>query len=127
MCLRNTRKIHRNDILVRITMANRGERSATLHVLPTIWFRNTWIWGNTHENPSVRPRITREQDNLLTLTHETLGRYFFEIGPDARGQTPPVLFTENETNNRRLFQCEECGSLRNDGSMNLSFTAGLKR
>jgi len=44
-----------NDMLIRITVANRGATSAILQLLPTVWFRNTWIWGNTHENPSVKP------------------------------------------------------------------------
>ena len=104
-----------NDILIRITVANRGADPATLHLLPTVWFRNTWIWGDTHETLSVKPRIAHEKDNLLTLTHETLGRFSFEIGPDPRGQTPTVLFTDNETNNRRLFNAENAGRYVTDG------------
>src|SRR5260370_538455 len=49
-----------NDILIRITVANRGLEAATLHLLPTIWFRNTWIWGCTHEGCSLKPRIQLE-------------------------------------------------------------------
>ena len=104
-----------NDILIRITIANRGPEGATLHLLPTVWFRNTWVWGDTHENPSVKPQIARAKDNLLTLTHETLGRFFFEVGPDGRGETPAVLFTENETNNRRLFNARNAGPHVTDG------------
>jgi hypothetical protein len=104
-----------NDILIRITIANRGPEGATLHLLPTVWFRNTWVWGDTHENPSVKPQIARAKDNLLTLTHETLGRFFFEVGPDGRGETPAVLFTENQTNNRRLFNARNAGPHVTDG------------
>src|SRR5207237_10024651 len=48
-----------NNILVRITVANRGPETATLHLLPTLWFRNTWTWGSTHEGSWPRPRSGR--------------------------------------------------------------------
>ena len=83
-----------DDLFIRITVANRGPDTAMLHLLPTLWFRNTWVWGCAHEACLLPPRITREKDDLLRLEHETLKRYFFEIGPDPAGQTPPVLFTE---------------------------------
>jgi hypothetical protein len=95
-----------NDILIRITVANRGPEPATLHLLPTLWFRNTWIWDCTHEGCSLRPRIAQEKENRLVLDHETLDRYFFELGPDPKGQTPTVLFTDNETNFSRLYGVE---------------------
>jgi hypothetical protein len=95
-----------NDILIRITVANRGPETAALHLLPTLWFRNTWIWGCTHEGCSLKPRIAQEKENRLVLDHETLERFFFELGPDPKGQTPPVLFTDNETNFARLFETE---------------------
>ncbi len=95
-----------DDILMRLTVANRGPETATLHLLPTIWFRNTWIWGCTHEGCSLKPRLALEKDNLLSLEHETLNRYYFEVGPDAKGQTPPLIFTDNETNYKRLFGAE---------------------
>ena len=93
------------DILIRITVANRGPEAATLHLLPTLWFRNTWSWGCTHEGCGLRPRIRQEKGQpLLSAGHETLGDFHLAIGPSPDGQTPPVLFTENETNTRRLFQ-----------------------
>ncbi|MDB6111183.1 MAG: glucosidase [Pedosphaera sp.] len=95
-----------NDLLIRITVANRGPEIATLHLLPTLWFRNTWIWGCTHEGCSLKPRIAHEKENRLVLDHETLNRYFFEIGPDPKGQTPLILFTDNETNFARLYGIE---------------------
>ena len=98
-----------NDILIRITAANRGPDAATLHLLPTVWFRNTWIWGCTHEGCSVKPRIALEKDNLLSLEHETLKRFLFEVGPDPKGQKPPLLFTDNETNFARLYGIENAG------------------
>ncbi len=95
-----------NDILIRITVANRGPDTATLHLLPTIWYRNTWIWGCTHEGCTLPPRINLEKNNRLQLEHETLKQYFFEFSPDPRGKTPPVLFTGNEFNLQRLYGVE---------------------
>src|ERR1700756_2865202 len=71
-----------NDILIKLTVANRGPENATFHLLPTIWFRNTWTWGCTHEGCSLKPRIGLEKENLLLMQHESLDRYFFEFGPD---------------------------------------------
>jgi hypothetical protein len=103
-----------NDILIRITVANRGPDAATLHLLPTVWFRNTWTWGSADEGGSRKPRIALEKDNLLMLEHETLKRYFFEIGPGPAGQKPPLLFTDNETNYARLFGVQNGGDFVKD-------------
>src|SRR5579859_234675 len=103
-----------NDILVRITVANRGPDAATLHLLPTVWFRNTWIWECTHEGCSLKPRIALEKENRLALQHETLDRCFLDIGPDPKGKTPPVLFTDNETNFKRLYGSENDGRFVKD-------------
>ncbi len=91
-------KADENDILIRVTIANRGPEAAPLHLLPTVWYRNTWIWGCTHEGCTLKPRISKLEDHLLTLQHETLGIWHFGIETAA-----PWLFTENETNNERLF------------------------
>lgn len=92
-----------DDILIRLTVANRGPEAACIHVLPTIWFRNTWSWGVTSEGLEARPEIIREEGNRLLLSHEVLGRYLLEWGPDLEGQSPTVLFTGNETNTHRLW------------------------
>jgi hypothetical protein len=63
-----------NDILIKITVANRAEKSATLHVLPTIWFKNSWSWGRTGESYWSKPRIEYKKDGELLLSHETLGQ-----------------------------------------------------
>jgi hypothetical protein len=92
------------DILIRITAANRGPEAATLHLLPTLWFRNTWSWGSAHEASPVKPLLRREKDgNVLAASHETLGNFLLAIGPDPDGRQPRVLFTENESNARRLW------------------------
>jgi hypothetical protein len=92
-----------NDILTRITVANRGPESAIVHLLPTLWFRNTWSWGCTHEGCTLKPRMWQANEGKLLCTHETLGRFHWCAGPDPSGRIPRLLFTENETNDQRLF------------------------
>ena len=87
-----------DDVLIRLTLTNRGPESAPLHVLPTVWFRNTWVWGGTQEGSSLKPRMSLLDDHLLTAQHETLRAFRFAIDTLA-----PWLFTENETNNERIF------------------------
>jgi hypothetical protein len=85
------------DLLVQITVANRGPEAATLHVLPTVWFRNTWSWGGEAPRPSLR-RVSRgDADGVIALSHPDLGERFFH----AEGKAA-LLFTENETNHERL-------------------------
>jgi hypothetical protein len=55
-----------NDMLIRLTVANRGPDPATIHLLPTLWFRNTWTWGCTHEGCEVKPRL--EADGSASFT-----------------------------------------------------------
>jgi hypothetical protein len=86
-----------DDVLIRVSVANRGSEPAVVHLLPTLWFRNTWSWGGGYEADWGRPRLTREGDGLLA-EHPTLGRY--RLAADGR---PGWLFTENETNAGRLF------------------------
>jgi hypothetical protein len=94
-----------NDILVKITIANRGPEAAPLHVLPTLWFRNTWSWGRTGEEGYwPKPKIRVDDDGTLATEHETLGRMGFAAGPGPDGRSPQFLFTDNETNNERLFR-----------------------
>ena len=103
-----------DDILIRISVVNRGPAPAKLHLLPTIWFRNTWTWGCTHEGCSLKPRISVEKEGLLRLEHETLDRFFFQAEPDAQGQKPQLLFTDNETNYARLFGTPNDGGFVKD-------------
>jgi hypothetical protein len=87
-----------DDILIRVTVANRGPEPATLHLLPTLWYRNTWIWGCKHEGCWVRPTLKLASDGMVEGDHANFGRHFLL----AEG-APRFLFTENETNMRRLF------------------------
>jgi hypothetical protein len=92
-----------NDVLIRITAANRGPEAAVLHLLPTLWFRNTWSWGCSHEGCGPKPFIGRAEDGTLRTHHETLGRFRLAVQPLADGTAPLLLFTENETNASRLY------------------------
>ncbi|MFC1453223.1 glucosidase [Verrucomicrobiota bacterium] len=92
-----------DDLLIRITVHNRGPDQSTLHLLPTVWFRNTWSWGCRHEGCTLKPRITFGAADRLHMTHDTLGEVAFRIGPGPDGASPPILFTDNESNNERLL------------------------
>jgi hypothetical protein len=94
-----------DDVLVRVTVANRGPEAAPLHVLPTLWFRNTWSWGRTGEGYWPRPRLARAGDAALVAEHASLGRY--RVVADG---APELLFTDNETNAARLFGAPNAGA-----------------
>jgi len=83
------------DILVRITVHNRGPEAARLRVLPTLWFRNTWSWGDTGGKPGLRAA----DDGLIEARHDDLGTRWLHC--DGR---PELLFTENESNAERLWR-----------------------
>jgi Mannosyl oligosaccharide glucosidase. len=87
------------DILIRITVANRGPDAAALDLLPTLWFRNTWCWGIEGYRPSLTTLPTHDGSTQILADHEMLGRYHLTCEGN-----PELLFTENETNARRLFE-----------------------
>ena len=87
-----------DDVLIRISVTNRGPDAAALHVLPTLWFRNTWSWGRSGDGYWPKPCIERTDAATLHAVHDALGRYVL----DADG-APDVLFTDNETNLHRLY------------------------
>ena len=86
------------DLLMRIQIVNRGPDPAQLTVLPTIWFRNTWSWGLDVRRPRMRKGESTPSVSIVEFDHEYYGprRLLCEGGPD-------LLFTENETNTRRLY------------------------
>lgn len=92
-----------DDILIRLTVANRGPEAASLWLLPTLWYRNTWIWGCKHEGCWIKPRLRGRDDGSVQGDHVSFGRHFWVAGPSPDGQRPLLLFTENETNSRKLF------------------------
>jgi hypothetical protein len=96
------------DVLVLVTVFNRGPEAARLHVLPTLWFRNTWSWGHQAPRPVLRQADT--SDELVEVTEPEYGtRWLACERPDR------LLFTENETNNRRLFDAANAGPYVKDG------------
>ncbi|WP_432799321.1 MGH1-like glycoside hydrolase domain-containing protein [Poriferisphaera sp. WC338] len=104
-----------NDTLIRITVKNHSDEDAPLHLLPQIWFRNTWVWGCTHEGCTLRPQMKAISPSMIQMDHETLGRMYFEIGLDSYGNKPELLFTDNETNTQRLFDTPNASRYVKDG------------
>jgi hypothetical protein len=86
------------DILMLITVTNRGPDAARLHLLPTLWFRNTWSAGGTVAKPMLREQRGPEGTSVLSAMHAALGERWLYVDRPA-----PLLFTENETNMFRLF------------------------
>ena len=87
-------KASSEDILISITAENRGAIAADLTLLPTLWYRNTWYCTPG----TVKPVLEAKEAGVIEATHRVLGRYFL-LCQDA----PELLFTENETNNERIF------------------------
>ena len=98
-------KADAEDMLIRVTCVNRGTTAATLHVLPTVWLRNTWSWGREGEGYWPKGNISLDADGELVCDHPSLGRYRFSCEA-VNGTAPDFLFTENETNVTRLFGLE---------------------
>jgi hypothetical protein len=87
------------DILIQISIANRGPETAALHVLPTLWFRNTWAsWSAGEPKPALKEAEAGKGLSIIAASHEKLGERFL----CCQGR-PPLLFTENETNDERIF------------------------
>jgi hypothetical protein len=86
------------DVLIRITAANRGPEDARLHVLPTLWFRNYWTWWEGTSKPELRQVPGPNATRAIAASHLTLGGRWLYVEGGV-----PLLFTENETNNERLF------------------------
>lgn len=90
-----------NDTLIRINITNRGPQPTKLHVLPTLWFRNTWTWQCTHEGCSPKPRIWLEDGELRTH-HAFFEPFRFAVSNDCQ-HAYEFLFTDNHTNSPKLF------------------------
>lgn len=95
-----------DDILIKISATNRGGSEATLHLLPTVWFRNTWAWG--YDN--YKPQIISSNKGGLIIDHEKLGRYFLHM--QTKGD---LLFCDNESNNQRLYGTPNTVAYTKDG------------
>ena len=101
------------DILIQISISNRGPESATLHVLPTLLFRNTWTWWPDTVKPSLKKAGSKKDAAIIAASHDQLGdRYLY-----CEGNTE-LLFTENETNNERIFGTPNASPFVKDGINN---------
>ena len=100
------------DVLVRVRISNRGSESAVIHVLPTLWFTNTWSWGH----PDVRrPEMRAESPDAIAARNATLGTYWLSIETGPDGRRPQLLFTENESNAQRLWGVDNRTPFVKDG------------
>jgi len=101
------------DILIQISVCNRGPEAATIHVLPTLWFRNTWTWWPDTPKPSLKQITSKNGYPLVAASHTQLGERYLYCEKDT-----PLLFTENETNNERIFGTRNAGPHVKDGINN---------
>ena len=83
-----------DDLLMLVTVHNRGPETATIHLLPQLWFRNAWSW----KNGATKPELTATNDGAIVAKHPELGSY--QLYCEGR---PKLLFCDNETNSRRLY------------------------
>lgn len=103
-------KVSPEDTLIRITAVNQGPEANHLHILPTLWFRNTWSWFSDPLRPSLQELVSPEGLRIIQASHTELGdRWLYT------SITAPFLFTENETNNKKLFGGKNASPYVKDG------------
>jgi len=95
-----------DDILIKITVNNRGGNDAALNVLPTVWFRNRWAWGYT----GYKPQISQDSDGVMSVYHEDLGQLWLKAE-----NNPASLFCDNETNTQKLYNYNDGKQFFKDG------------
>jgi hypothetical protein len=98
-----------DDLLMAISVTNAGPDPATLHVLPTAWFRNTWSWDGS------APPVLAAAGEAVRVSHPFCGEMELIAGPGPDGTIPTVLFCENETNVARLYGAEPVTPYPKDG------------
>jgi hypothetical protein len=101
------------DVLIQISLCNRGPEAASLRVLPTLWFRNTWSWWPDQPKPSLREVKGDSGVGTIAASHAELGNYSLHCEGNPR-----LLFTENDTNNERLFGTPNATPYVKDGINN---------
>jgi len=106
-------KAAENDILIKITVHNRGKEAASLNVLPTIWFRNTWAWG--YDDYKYKPEMMSSNSADILITHEYFENYTLYIDKQNIDTKLPLLFCDNETNNQRLYNSPNNSQYVKDG------------
>ena len=98
------------DILIQISVCNRGPEAATVHLLPSLWFRNIWSWWPEQPKPSLKASGAVNGASVIAASDAKLGTYYLH----CEGR-PPLLFTENETNNQRIFGSANTTAYVKDG------------
>ncbi|MEH2317699.1 MGH1-like glycoside hydrolase domain-containing protein [Nostoc sp.] len=98
------------DILIQIKVVNRGPEAKTLHLLPTLWFRNTWSWNGHTSKPTLKEVESGNGLHVVEVFHSTLGKRWLYCQ-----QANEILFTENETNYQRLFGSQNSSAYVKDG------------
>jgi hypothetical protein len=101
------------DILIQISVSNRGPEPAMLDVLPTLWFRNTWTWWPDTPRPSLMQVTGKNDARFVAASHAQLGDRYLYSEKDV-----PLLFTENETNSERIFGTPNASPYVKDGINN---------
>ena len=98
------------DLLIQITVTNRGPEAKTLHLLPILWFRNTWSWSGDQNKPTLQEIYSQNDGKIIGASHPTLGKRWLYMQGNAE-----ILFTENETNNERIFGSPNASTYVKDG------------
>lgn len=106
-------KAGEEDILIKITVHNRGNETAALNVLPTIWFRNTWAWG--YDNYHYKPELMSGNEGNILISHQYLGNYTLYIDKNGIDEKLPLMFCDNETNNQKLYNAPNQSQYVKDG------------
>jgi hypothetical protein len=101
------------DLLIQFSVINRGPDPATLDVLPSLWFRNTWTWWPGTARPSLKQVPVKKGVQAITASHAKLGERYLYCEGDVQ-----LLFTENETNNKRIFGTDNASPYVKDGINN---------
>ncbi|MBS1921279.1 MAG: glucosidase [Bacteroidetes bacterium] len=91
-------KNNSEDICIDITITNQGDSAAEIILLPTLWFRNRWLFGDVKQKPALEIIKNQNNSGVLKVTDEKSGSYFFYYSG-----TPETLMTENETNTEKIF------------------------
>ncbi|HSU49583.1 MAG TPA: hypothetical protein VLJ41_03300, partial [Segetibacter sp.] len=99
-------KASEEDLLVKITAYNRGAEDAVLHLLPQVWFRNTWSWGYD----DCKPRLAPDSNENISIDHETLGHFTLHVETKAS-----ILLCDNDTNINRLYGAKNTALFVKDG------------
>ena len=104
-------KVAPDDILIRVSATNRGPEAAALHILPTLWFRNIWSWWPDQQKPSLKQTPDKSE---IEAWHPVMGWLFLHCDG-----SPRLLFTDNDTNNERIFGTPNTTRYVKDGINNL--------